>query len=72
MINRINYVLFKAVCSHTIIKCYVKMLKHRHLPMRGVLVIKNQYTETAETPTTLKSKARLLLFTPLLVQCQNS
>ena len=43
MINRINYVSFKAVYSYTIIKCYIKILKHRHLTMWGALVLSNNY-----------------------------
>ena len=37
IINKIAYMPFKSVCIYTIFKCYIKMLKHRHLTMRGVL-----------------------------------
>ena len=30
---------FEAINSSTISKCYIKMLKHRHLKMRGGLVL---------------------------------
>ena len=39
MVNKINHITFKAVYSYTIFKCYIKMLKLRHLMMRGVLVL---------------------------------
>ena len=41
MIYWINYVSFKAVHNFTIIKYHIKMLKHRHFTMRGVLVCIN-------------------------------
>ena len=38
MMSRIKYVSFRAAYCYKTIKCYIKLLKHRHLTMRGALV----------------------------------
>ena len=45
MLNIIKYVSFKAVYCHTIIKCYIKVLKYHHLTMRDVPLIDKKINE---------------------------